>query len=55
MEGKGAEVEAQRGKTGKDEEEEEGIEMNREDVTTTERKALHDGGGDPCLSIFDYL
>lgn len=29
--------------------------MNREDVTTTERKRLHDGGGDPCLSIFDYL
>lgn len=40
---------------GEDEKEEGGIEMNREDVTTTERKTLHDGGGDPCLSIFDYL
>lgn len=32
-----------------------GIHINREEVTTTGRKMLHDGGGDPCLSIFDYL
>lgn len=24
-------------------------------MTTTQRKTLHDGGGDPCLCIFNYL
>lgn len=47
IEGKGTEVETERRKRG--------FEINREEVTTTERKALRDGGGDPCLSIFDYL
>lgn len=32
-----------------------GTETSKEGVTITERKTLHDGGGDPCLSVFDYL
>lgn len=29
--------------------------VNGEEGTTTQRKTLPDGGGDPCLCIFDYL